>query len=318
MAGEDDRTGHSGFKWWRDLPGWVQAVAALLTLLGIGGVGSAVIHATGSKPQPQHTAGPSTPAAQYSVAGGRPVWSGPIAISSNGGGIDLDFIPPTSGPNSLIFDQINGFRSSTGNYHMAQWNGASTPSRDQCTRFVDAHQYTSLPAQPGSAYCLLTGAGHTAYLQVTNIDANLDNGTVYARVTIWDTTGHSVAPPASSAPQAKELYSSSISISSNSGGADLGSNPPVYGSNNLIFDPVNGFRSSTGKYTIAPWNGGTPAYSQCHAWAVTHVIASAPAHVGSAYCLLTGEGNTAYMTVTGINPTLDNGTATVHLVVWTG
>ena len=296
---------------------------AVLALLGVGGVGGAAIHAAaGSNSQHQPPAGPSTSAtsaAQHSVAGGQPVWSGPIAIASGGGGIDLDFNPPTHGSNNLTFDPVNGFRSDTGTYQMAQWNGVATPSRDQCTNFVRTNSYTSLAAQVGSAYCLLTGAsvGHTAYLQVTSIDANLDNGTVYATVTIWNTTGNGAAQPAVGASQAGELYSTNIAISAASGGVDLGSNPPIHGSNNLTFDPVNGFRSDTGTYTIAPWNGGTPTYSQCHTWAETHVIASAPAHLGAAYCLLTGEGNTAYLKVTGINPNLDNGTAMVHIVVWT-
>lgn len=316
MAEKDGKKGRSGVQWWRDLPGWVQAIVAVLTLLGVGGASGAVIHAAGSNSRHQPGQGPSSPAVPRLVASGHPVWSGLLAIASGGGGIDLDYNPPAHGSSNLTFDPVNGFRSDTGNYRMAQWNGASPPSRDQCKNFVGTHSYTSLPVQSGSSYCMLTDGGHTAYLQVTGIDATLDNGTVYARAMIWDTAGHGVAQPAPGASQAKELYSRSVAISSAGGGVDLGSNPPAHGSNNLTFDPVNGFRSDTGNYTIAPWNGGTPTYSTCHMWAETHVIASAPAHVGAAYCLLTGEGNTAYLKVSGINPNLDNGTVMVHLVVW--
>lgn len=314
MAEKDGKEGRSGMQWWRDLPGWVQAVVAVLTLVGVGGAGGAVIHAARSNSHNQPTHGSSTSAAPRSGASDHPVWSGPIAIASGGGGIDLDYNPPAHGPNDLTYNPYNGFGSSSSNYQMAQWNGSSPPSRDQCTRFVDTHSYTSLPAQSGSSYCLLTAGGHTAYLQVTGTDATLDNGTVYARAAIWDTTGHSL--PAPGASQASQLYSRSIAISAAGGGVDLGSNPPTQGSNNLTYNPFNGFGSDTGNYTIAPWNGGTPTYIMCHAWAETHVIASAPAHVGAAYCLLTGEGNTAYLKVTGINSNLDNGTVMVHLVVW--
>ena len=317
MTEKDGKESRSRMQWWRDLPGWVQAVVAVLTLIGVSGAGGAVIHAAGSNSHNQPTDSSSTSAAPSSVASGHPVWSGPIAIASAGGGIDLDYNPPTHGSNDLTFDPFNGFGSSSGNYQMAQWNGSSPPSRDQCTHFVDTHSYTTLPAQSGSSYCLLTASGHTAYIQVTGIDATLDNGTVYARAAIWNTTGH-VSQPAPGASHASQVYSRSIAISAAGGGVDLGSNPPTRGSNNLTFDPFNGFGSDTGNYTIAPWNGGTPAYSTCHLWAETHVIGSAPAHVGAAYCLLTGEGNTAYLKVTGINSNLDNGTVMVNLVVWNG
>jgi hypothetical protein len=314
MAEKNGKEGRSRVQWWRELPGWVQAVVAVLALIGVGGAGGAVIHAAGSNSHNQPTDSSSTSAAPRSVAGGHPVWSGPIAIASGGGGIDLDYNPPAHGSNNLTYDPYNGFGSGSGNYQMAQWNGSSQPSLAQCTHFVHTHSVTSLPAQSGSSYCLLTTGGHTAYLQVTGVDATLDNGTIYARATIWDTTGHSL--PAPGVPQARQLYSTSLAISATGGGFDLGSNPPAHGSNNLTYDPYNGFGSDTGNYTIAPWNGGTPTYSMCHTWAETHVIAAAPAHIGAAYCLLTGEGNTAYLKVTGINSTLGNGTAMVNLVVW--
>jgi len=318
MAEKSGKESRSGMRWWRDLPGWVQAVVAVLTLLGVGGAGSAVIHAAGSNSHNQPTHSSSASAAPRLVSSSHPIWGGPIAIASGGGGIDLDYNPPAHGSNNLTFDPYNGFQSSSGNYHMAQWNGSSPPSRDQCTRFVGTHALNSLPVQSGSSYCLLTAGGHTAYLQVTGINTTLDNGTVYARATIWDTTGRSVPQASPGASQARQLYSKSISFSASSGGVDLGSNPPTQGSNNLTFDPYNGFQSDTGNYTIAPWNGGPPTYSTCHMWAETHVIAAAPAHVGAAYCLLTGEGNTAYLKVAGINSALDNGTVTVNLVVWNG
>jgi len=316
MAEKNDKEGRSGLRWWRDLPGWVQAVVAVLTLIGVGGAGGAAIHAARSNSHDQPTHSSPTSDAPRLVASGHPIWSGPIAIASGGGGIDLDYNPPTHGSDNLTYDAYNGFQSSSGDYKMAQWTGSSTPSRDQCTHFVDTHSYTSLPAQSGSSYCLLTAGGHTAYLQVTGMNATLDNGTVYARAMIWDTAGHGGSQPAPGASQARQLYSTNIAISATGGGVDLGSNPPAHGSNNLTFDAFNGFQSDTGNYTIAPWNGGTPAYSTCHMWAETHVIAAAPAHVGAAYCLLTGEGNTAYLKVTGINSTLDNGTVMVKLVVW--
>lgn len=318
MAEKDDKEGRSGMRWWRDLPGWVQAIVAVLTLIGVGGAGGAAIHAAGSSSHNQPTHSSSTPEAPRLMASGHPIWSGPIAIASGGGGIDLDYNPPTHGSDNLTYDPFNGFQSSSGDYRLASWTGSSPPGRDQCTHFVGTHSYTSLPAQSGSSYCLLTAGGHTAYLQVTGFNATLDNGTVYARAEIWDTTGHSVSQPAPGSSQAKQLYSRSIAISSAGGGVDLGSNPPAHGSNNLTYDPFNGLQSDTGNYTIAPWNGGVPTYGMCHTWAETHVIAAAPAHVGAAYCLLTGEGNTAYLKVTGINPNLDNGTVTVNLVVWNG
>ena len=302
-------------QWWRDLPGWVQAVVAVLTFLGVGGASGAVIHAAGSNSHNQPTNSPTTSAAPPSVTS-QAIWSGPIAIASGGGGIDLDYNPPTHGSNNLTYSQFSGFQSDSGNYKMAQWNGSSPPSRDQCIHFVSTHSYTSLPAQTGSSYCLLTVNGHTAYLQVASINTTLDNGTIYAKATIWDTTGHSVPQPTTGASQARQLYSKSIAISASGGGVDLGSNPPTQGSNNLTYSSFSGFQSDTGNYTIAPWNGGTPTYDTCHTWAETHVIASAPAHVGAAYCLLTGEGNTAYLKVTGINSNLDNGTVMVNLVVW--
>src|SRR5690349_22478588 len=107
MAEKDGKEGRSRVQWWRELPGWVQAVVAVLTLIGVGGAGGAVIHAAGSNSHNQPTHNPSTSEAPRLVPG-QPIWSGPIAIASGGGGIDLDYNPPTHGSNNLTFDPFNG------------------------------------------------------------------------------------------------------------------------------------------------------------------------------------------------------------------
>jgi hypothetical protein len=185
MAEKNGKEGSSGIQWWRDLPGWVQAVVAVLTLIGVGGAGGAVIHAAGSNSHNQPTHSPSTSEAPRSVASGHPIWSGPIAIASGGGGIDLDYNPPTHGSNDLTFDPFNGFRSDTGNYTIAPWNGG-TPTYSMCHTWAETHVIASAPAHVGAAYCLLTGEGNTAYLKVTGINSTLDNGTVMVNLVVWN------------------------------------------------------------------------------------------------------------------------------------
>ena len=109
-----------------------------------------------------------------------PVWSGPISI---GNGIDFDSRPPASGSNNLEYDGT--FLFSNDLLQIAAWTKSFMPSRDQCNVWVQTHPGNQVLSETGTGYCLLTGQGHTAYLQITSINPDVAGGTVHARAIVW-------------------------------------------------------------------------------------------------------------------------------------
>lgn len=304
------------------LTGVTATVVGGLIVAGVLGV----IHAAtspahpGGSPAPnsgQSGTSPVTHPSTQPVAAERPLWSGPIGVSSGGSGIDLDSVPPAPGSNNLGYDASGGILDSNGNYQIAIWNGRLSPGRTQCTNWAKEHPSSSQPAQTGTAYCILTGQGHTAYLKITGIDANMDFGTVYAQVMIWATTGQQSVQALGGSPSASVRWHGQISVSAGGSGIDLDFDPPATGSNNLEYDAAGGILNSSSNYEIAIWNGShPPTYRQCHVWAQTHPNSSQPAETNTSYCIVTGQGHTAYLKITSIDPNTDSGTVNANVTVW--
>jgi hypothetical protein len=171
-----------GFKWWRDLPGWVQAVVAVLGLLGVGTVAGGVVHSVTSAPR-SPPAPSAKPTGQTPASGGTVVrWHGSVAI--NGSGIELDDLPPMTNVSVYTFRDYAGLLV-PGNGSIAVWAGSSAPTYDQCHTLAQTHGSTaSLQLTSGMEICALTGGGRTAYVHITRLSS--DGSTAGAQVTVWN------------------------------------------------------------------------------------------------------------------------------------
>jgi hypothetical protein len=130
-----------------------------------------------------------------------------------------------------------------------------------------------------------------------------------------NTGARTVTHPISS-PSVSVRWRGQISVSFGSNGIDLDFNPPAFGSNNLQYDASGGILHSDSNYEIAIWNGhNPPTFSECHVWAETHPNSTQPAETGTSYCILTGQGHTAYLKITSIDNT-DLGTVNANVIVW--
>ncbi len=192
------------------------------------------------------------------------------------------------------------------------------PSRDQCNTWAQTHPASQQPAETGSGYCIVTGQGHTAYLQVTNINPEVAGGTLFADVITWNTTGSPGSSVPITAPAYDIWWRSPISISSAGNSIDLDSKRPASGAsnNNLGFNGMILY-SDGSSFQIAAWTSrSTPSGAQCHIWAQTHPASQQPAETGGRYCIITGQGHTAYLQVTNITPDA-GGTLHASVTVWT-
>jgi hypothetical protein len=248
------------------------------------------------------------------------VWSGPISISDAGDGIDFDSRPPASGSSNLVFNGGILYNSGGSNsFQIAKWTNSFTPNRDQCNTLAQAHPSSQQAAETGSAYCILTGQGHTAYLQIANINPDVADGTLYANVIVWNTAGLAGSAAPITNPAYAIWWRSPISVSDASTGIDLDSKRPASGSNNLVFNGSILYNSGGGNsFQIATWTSSfTPNRDQCNTWAQTHPSSQQPAETGSAYCIITGQGHTAYLQITNIDPNVADGTVYAKVTVWT-
>jgi hypothetical protein len=171
-GGEDSRS-ESRFRFWRDAPGWVQASAAVLALLGVGGVAGGVAHSVASAHRPPHKTTGTSPSSVR--------WHGPIAINSSG--IELDDVPPMTGATVFTFTNSGGYLLS-GNGSYAIWQSSSAPTYSQCRTLVQTQGSTSsLHLTSSLDLCVRTGAGRTAYVKITSLSS--DGSTAQAQATIW-------------------------------------------------------------------------------------------------------------------------------------
>jgi hypothetical protein len=99
-------------------------------------------------------------------------------------------------------------------------------------------------------------------------------------------------------------------------GIDLDGLPPAVEQNPNDFtfwDDAGTLESGNG--TFAAWNGGrNPDYAQCHSWVVTNGVSSLKLSNGMQLCVLTGDGRTAYVTITSVPA--DGNDASAVATVW--
>lgn len=121
-------------------------------------------------------------------------WSGSVTIPNAGGGsgfLNLDQLPPSDTAGYLGWS-VGASACAGGTCVWAYgidvsiWTGSGPPpDYSQCREWAQTHGLGDLyiPAQTGTELCLITAAGHTAFLQITGIDNSTD--TASANVTIW-------------------------------------------------------------------------------------------------------------------------------------
>jgi hypothetical protein len=282
------------FQWWRDTPVWLQAIAAILGLLGVGGVVDVVHSATAA-----HRSHPNSPPARP----GSVRWQGAIAINSNG--IELDDVPPTTGGSTYTFSNSGGSLVS-GNGSYAGWAGPA-PSYDQCRTFALTHGSTSsLQLTSGLDLCVRTGAGRTAYVKITSLNAN--GTTAEAQVTIWGEPSDLSPRPGAS----KVRWTGTIAINSN--GIELDDIPPTTGGSTYTLASSSGSLVA-GNGSYAAWSGPAPGFGQCQTYALTHgSTSSLQLTSGLNLCVRTGAGRTAYVKITSLSS--DGSTANADVIVW--
>jgi len=128
-------------------------------------------------------------------------------------------------------------------------------------------------------------------------------------VTASTTTSGSIAPVS-----LKPRWHGTITIGDP--GIDLDGLPPAVEQNPNDFtfwDDAGTLESGNG--TFAAWNGGSnPDYAQCHSLVVTNGVSSLGLSAGLELCVLTGDGRTAYVTITSVPA--DGNDASAVATVW--
>jgi hypothetical protein len=108
-------------------------------------------------------------------------YQGPIAVNSNG--VDLDAIPPATNDNNPTLYQDAGGVLRTYNATVAVWTGSSMPTYSQCHNLALTQGGGASPQlTSGLDVCVITAAGHTAYVQISNQSTNGWE----AHVTVWN------------------------------------------------------------------------------------------------------------------------------------
>jgi hypothetical protein len=302
-----------GFKWWRDLPGWVQAVVAVLGLLGVGTVAGGVVHSVTSTPRSHpaplaKSAGP-TPASVKTVVR----WHGSVAI--NDSGTELDDLPPMTNVSVYTFRNYGGLLI-PGNSSIAVWTGSSVPTYSQCHTLVQTHGDTAnLQLTSGMEMCVLTGGGRTAYVHITSLSS--DGSTAEAEATVWGQASGASSSGTSpgSTPSGTAVVRWHGSVAINDSGTELDDLPPMTNVSVYTFRNYGGLLIP-GNSSIAVWTGSSvPTYSQCHTFVQTHGdTANLQLTSGMEMCVLTGGGRTAYVHITSLSS--DGSTAGAQVTVW--
>lgn len=193
---EEKGSDSSGFwRYWKTLPGLIQALTPLILGLLVGGATGTAIGQHSSAPAPQPTVtvtvtasappgggGPSasTPASQGTNLS--LYWQGPVGLTTNG--LNFDTKPPSTTPSGTII-YTGGLYSSGGTeIEFALWPSSSAPTASQCQAWVTTHPSPSLSnVSPGMQICIKTDQGRFGLLHIQSVDST--NGVASATATIW-------------------------------------------------------------------------------------------------------------------------------------
>jgi hypothetical protein len=188
---EGNRSDGSRFwRYWRTLPGLIQALTPLILGLVAGGAAGTALgqHSSAtSAPQPTVTvtmtasAPPSVSTSASQSAGLSPYWQGPVGITSDG--LNFDTKPPSSTQSGTIY-YTGGLNASSTNIEFAIWPNSSTPTAAQCQDWVTTHPSPSLlDVNRGMQICIKTDQGRFGLLRIESVDGSQ----VSATATIWGT-----------------------------------------------------------------------------------------------------------------------------------
>ena len=178
MGKESDQTGTSGFKWWRDLPPWIQVLAAGATLLLGAGTVLGVVHATGSTPKGGAVSASTIPSATPAAASGGIYHQGPLVLAYNTGA-DLDAPPSDRQWSELSASRDGGGADLWSLYpDLAGINGATVVTIDSgtstacqnATGWLTPNSFQDLNLGVGSFLCVRTSQGRYSLLTVTAVD----------------------------------------------------------------------------------------------------------------------------------------------------
>jgi serine/threonine protein kinase len=176
--------------------------AAAAAALVAGGTTAAVLATHPWRTTVHHTSSPPTtslspPPTTGGPAGDRIRWQGELTFGALG--VILDPVPPvvshdSSGEADLATtasnDPFEGLGTDDNRSSIVAWTGADVPTRQQCADLLRAagpHSIGLVPAPPGTAACVHTFQGRTAYLNVTEIGT--DQGTddhCTINVIVWE------------------------------------------------------------------------------------------------------------------------------------
>jgi len=170
-------------------------VAAIITVVfAHGGSGGGSPQLSSSSISSTSSAEAGSGSLPSTLSAGSIRWSGSVTIPNADGGsgfLNLDQLPPSDTAGYLGWS-VGASACAGGTCVWAYgldvsiWTGSGPPpDYSQCREWAQTHglgdAYT--PAQTGTELCLITAAGHTAFLQITGIDNSTD--TASANVTIW-------------------------------------------------------------------------------------------------------------------------------------
>lgn len=69
---------------------------------------------------------------------------------------------------------------------VAQWNGTTEPTREQCSELISTQGAETLPVTADSSFCVATAADRVAFM--SGFTPNHTTGTYLADVTVWEAT----------------------------------------------------------------------------------------------------------------------------------
>ena len=102
-------------------------------------------------------------------------------------------------------------------------------------------------------------------------------------------------------------------------GVDFDSVPPIANNGaNTLFLYLGSYLQTDGSIRIAKWNSNSlPSRDECNVSAQTQGDYQQPAEVGQRYCLVTGQGHTAYLKITSVdNSNTADVKAYADVIVW--
>ena len=120
-------------------------------------------------------------AAHSSTVSSSIYWSGPIAFTEGGPGLDFDTSPPSTDQTVILYS--GNTLSASANALLSTWTLSGTPSAAQCRTWVSTHPNTNIPFPAGGMQiCIKTDQGRYGLLHI----ASSANNQLPATAVVWN------------------------------------------------------------------------------------------------------------------------------------